>query len=143
MNCRSVKTWLEQGLNSPAVDQHLEGCAGCRQYQTMRQWSRQVLLQGQLEASAPGIGAIWASIHRAAEQSWDTALTRSFHRLLPYLVTIAVLLLAVAGFLPGNASVPTSRGAAILLNANETVATTQVSDLTAQAPGDMLGLPRH
>ena len=141
MNCRNVRKGLERGAHSPDLELHLSRCGDCQEYQSLQQWSRQVLLRGDFEVAPPPMSAIWASIHRAAEQSWDTALTLSFRRLLPYLVTITVLLLAVGGFLPGSSSTTSSRGAAVLLNTTDSMATVQAPDLTAQAPGDMLGLP--
>lgn len=141
MNCRNVKTALERGAHSPDLELHLSRCGACREYQSLQDWSRQVVLRGDVEATPPPMSVIWASIHRAAEQSWDTALTLSFRRLLPYLVTIAVLLLVVGGLVPGSTGSTNSRGAAVLLNTTDTLPAAQAQDLTAQAPSDMLGLP--
>lgn len=140
MNCRKARKGLEGGVNSTDLELHLSRCGACQEYQALQAWSRRVVLQGEIEATAPPMYAIWASIHRAAEQSWDTALTLSFRRLLPYLVTIAVLLLVVGGLVPGSTTTINSRGAAVLLNASDSLPSAQASDLTAQAPGDMLGL---
>jgi predicted anti-sigma-YlaC factor YlaD len=139
MNCRNVRKGLESGVPSANLELHLSRCASCREYQSLQVWSRQVVLQGEIEATAPPMSAIWASIQRAAEQSWDTALTLSFRRLLPYLVTIAALLLVVAGLVPSSTTPVTSRGAAVLLNSTDS-SSVLTSDLTVQAPGDMLGL---
>lgn len=140
MNCRNARKGLENGTASAGLELHLSQCGACQEYQALQAWSRHVVLQGEMEATAPPISVIWASIHRAAEQSWDTALTLSFRRLLPYLVTIAVLLLVVGGLVPGVTPTTTSRGAAVLLNTTDSLPVAQTSDLTAQAPSEMLGL---
>ena len=144
MNCRNARKGLESGMQSTGLQLHLNRCGACREYQSLQVWSRQVMLQGEVEATAPPMSAIWASIQRAAEQSWDTALTLSFRRLLPYLVTIAALLLVVAGLVPSSTTGATtpvnSRAAAVLLNSTDSSSSVLMSDLAVQAPGDMLGL---
>lgn len=140
MNCRNVRKGLERGVKTADLELHVSRCGACQEYQALQTWSRQVVLQGEMVATAPPMSVIWASIHRAAEQSWDTALSLSFRRLLPYLVTIAVLLLVVGGLVPTSTTTIQSRGAAVLLNAADSLQSAQVSDLTAQAPADMLGL---
>lgn len=140
MNCRIVRKGLESGVQSADLELHLTRCGACQEYQALQAWSRQVMLQGQMDATPPPMSVIWASIHRAAEQSWDTALTLSFRRLLPYLVTIAALLLMVAGLVPSATTPVTSRGAAVLLNSTDSSSSVLMSDLSVQAPGDMLGL---
>lgn len=140
MNCRNVRKGLEDGIQSADLELHLSRCGACREYQSLQVWSRQVVLQGEIEATAPPMSVIWASIQRAAEQSWDTALSLSFRRLLPYLVTIAALLLVVAGLVPSSTAPANSRGAAVLLNSTDSSSSVLMSDLTVQAPGDMLGL---
>lgn len=141
MNCRKVRKGLENGISSPDLDLHLSRCGACHEYRALQAWSRQVVLRGEMEVTPPPMSVIWASIHRAAEQSWDTALSLSFRRLLPYLVTIAVLLLVVGGLVPGSTTTTNSRGAAVLLNTADSLPAAQSSDLTAQGPSDMLGLP--
>ena len=54
--------------------------------------------RGELEAVPPLMSSVWASIHRASEQAWDSALTRSFRHLLPYMVAIVAIIALVGSF---------------------------------------------
>lgn len=90
----------------PVLQRHLAGCAPCRQYAEVQHWSHHVLRAAEVTAAPPLMSAVWASIHRASEQAWDSSLSRSFRYLLPYMVAVVALILLVGGLTSGPTATP-------------------------------------
>ena len=98
---------------------------------------------GEVEAEAPRMSSVWASIHRASEQAWDSALTRSFRYLLPYMVAVVALILLVGGLTASHAPTPTQAAstAYAVLNSPEVPAVAGLmttADMSSQDPADIL-----
>lgn len=107
--CQEIRAGIEAGAGDRGevrVTRHLAQCAACAEYAQLQAWSRQVLVAGQVEAAAPLMSAVWASIHRASEQAWDSALTRSFRYLLPYMVAVVALIALVGGLTSSRTATP-------------------------------------
>ncbi|HVB40479.1 MAG TPA: hypothetical protein VNE83_06235 [Terriglobales bacterium] len=90
----------------PLIQRHLDACASCREYAEMQHWSHQVLRAGEIAATPPLMSAVWASIHRASEQAWDSSLSRSFRFLLPYMIAVVALILLVGGLTSAPTATP-------------------------------------
>lgn len=130
------------------IERHLQACADCAEYAALRQWSRQVLQVGQVEVAPPLMSQVWASIHRASEQAWDSALTRSFRYLLPYMVAVVALILLVGGLFSARTPAPVQAASTAfsVLNTPETPAVANVmtmANLPSQDPADILAGSRH
>ncbi|HWG37729.1 MAG TPA: hypothetical protein VN690_08440 [Terriglobales bacterium] len=147
-DCRQARERLESAgaeAERPEVSRHLARCSGCAEYAALQRWSAQVLRAGEVPAAPPLMSAVWASIHRASEQAWDSALTRSFRNLLPYMVAI-VLLIALVGSLTSNRTTPPVQAATTayaVFNQTETPAVTTVmttANMPSQDPADFLGV---
>lgn len=93
-------------LLEPIVQRHLAECAPCREYAGLEHWSHQVLCAGEVAAVPPLMSAVWASIHRASEQAWDSSLSRSFRFLLPYMLAVVALILLVGGLTSSPTATP-------------------------------------
>jgi hypothetical protein len=149
--CRTVRAALEARRDAGVtpdqrVRRHVAACARCAEFAQLQAWSRQVLLAGEVAATPPLMSAVWASIHRASEQAWDSALTRSFRYLLPYMVAVVALVL-LAGGLMANHGAPTPVQAAStafsVLNQPESSSTAGVmstANLPSQDPAHILGV---
>ncbi|HXE30660.1 MAG TPA: hypothetical protein VN515_02535 [Terriglobales bacterium] len=145
---RDLEATPPAGGGAVLIERHLRACTDCAEYAALRQWSRQVLQAGQVEVAAPLMSAVWASIHRASEQAWDSALTRSFRYLLPYMVAVVALILLVGGLFSNRTPAPAPVGSAVFsaLNSPETPAVANVmtmANLPSQDPADILAGPRH
>lgn len=155
--CKEIRGRLEaygSGARAEAlrddvlVQRHLAACAGCGEYAELQHWSEQVLRAGEIAVAPPLMSAVWASIHRASEQAWDSALTRSFRYLLPYMVAVVALILLVGTFTStrGPAPVQAASTAFSVLSAPETPAVAGIlttANLPSQDPTDILGIARH
>lgn len=147
-DCQQTRELLERQAaagNVGAGHAHLEHCGDCAEYAQLRQWSQQVLLAGQMEVQPPLMSAVWASIHRASEQAWDSALSRSFRYLLPYMVAVVALILLVGGLTSTRTPTPVQAAstAFAVLNQPESSAVTGVvtmANLPSQDPADILGV---
>ncbi|MGH9487195.1 MAG: hypothetical protein ACRD04_06340 [Terriglobales bacterium] len=96
--CEQVRVRLDaDALLGAEQEQHLTGCRECGEYAQLAAWSRQVLQAGNVEVAPPLMSSVWASIHRASEQAWDSALSRSFRYLLPYMVAVVALVALLGG----------------------------------------------
>lgn len=89
-----------------AAEPHLRSCAGCAEQAQLAGWTRQVVRAGELTVAPPLMSAIWASIHRASEQAWDSGLSRSFRYLLPYMVAVVALIALVGGLTSSRTATP-------------------------------------
>ncbi len=149
--CEQMRAALEARSGGAAAlerprQQHLADCAACAEWAQLQAWSRQVLQAGEVAATPPLMSAVWASIHRTSEQAWDSALTRSFRYLLPYMVAVVALVL-LAGGLMANHGAPTPVQAAStafsVLNQPESSATAGVmtmANLPSQDPAHIFGV---
>lgn len=139
LNCARARARVEAGGGGPALAAHLAACHGCRDYAALRNWSRHVLRASELTVAPPPMAAVWAAIRRNSAYAWESALARSFRRLVPYLAGLTALLV-IAGSLAlrAPASPPDSGISAqvLLAPANALAA----NDLPEQAPSDLLGI---
>lgn len=145
--CDETRTRIERSVEDVTVERHLAACAGCAEFAALERWSRQVLRAGEVTVTPPLMSAVWASIHRASEQAWDSALSRSFRHLLPYMVAVVALILLVGGLTYTRTPQPVLAASAAYaaLNAPEVPAVASVmtaTDLSSQDVGDILGV-RH
>jgi hypothetical protein len=149
-HCQEVRSRLEARRDAgmppdQGTQRHLADCAACAGFAELQAWSRQVLIAGEVAATPPLMSAVWASIHRASEQAWDSALTRSFRYLLPYMVAVVALVLLAGGLL-ANHGTPTPVQAAstafsVLNQPSSTAAgVISVANLPARDPADILGV---
>jgi hypothetical protein len=154
--CREVRGRIEAVAGSAEshdslnveIERHLATCGGCAAYLRLQRWSHQVLRAGEVEVAPPLMSAVWASIHRASEQAWDSALTRSFRYLLPYMVAVVALILLVGGLFSTRATAPVQAASTAfsILNSPETPAVAgvmTVANLPSQDPTEILGVARH
>lgn len=147
-DCQAIREQLETQAAAGAtarVQAHVGHCRGCAEYAQLRQWSQQVLRAGEVEVQPPLMSAVWASIHRASEQAWDSALSRSFRYLLPYMVAVVALILLVGGLTSTNAPAPVEAASTVysVLNQPETPAVAGVltlANMPSQDPADILGV---
>ncbi|HUX68349.1 MAG TPA: hypothetical protein VMV31_12755 [Terriglobales bacterium] len=146
-DCQQARGVLERQAagNLPARHPHLEHCADCAEYAQLQRWSQQVLLAGQVEVQPPLMSAVWASIHRASEQAWDSALSRSFRYLLPYMVAVVALILLVGGLTSTRTPTPVQAASTAFAVLNQPESSTVASvvtmaNLPAQDPADILGV---
>jgi len=145
-DCQQTRELLERQLGSVGAGHpHLQRCGDCAEYAQLRQWSQQVLLAGQMEVQPPLMSAVWASIHRASEQAWDSALSRSFRYLLPYMVAVVALILLVGGLTSTRTPTPVQAASTAfnVLNQPESSTVTGVvtmANLPSQDPADILGV---
>lgn len=101
MNCREWRTRREkqppQAALSPSAEEHLRACPGCAEYERLRQWSSELLRQGELPPPPGNFGALWTAIQarRPALPRWDLDLLGSFRRLAPFLVAVSLLFFLV------------------------------------------------
>jgi hypothetical protein len=135
--------WEVESLD-PVIQRHVAGCAECHEYAEVRHWSHQVLQAGEVTVAPPLMSAVWASIHRASEQAWDSALSRSFRYLLPYMVAVVALILLVGGLTstPTAAPVQAASTAYSVLNSPEVPAVAGVMasvDVPSQSAAQILG----
>ena len=144
-DCQNTRELLEGKVVGMAgwAAAHLQRCRDCAEYAQLRQWSQQVLRAGEVAVEPPLMSAVWASIHRASEQAWDTALSRSFRYLLPYMVAVMALILLVGGLTstPANAPVQAASTAYAVLNQPESPGISgimTVANLPSQDPSDAL-----
>jgi len=127
------------------VQRHLAVCTRCGQYARLQRWSLQVMEAGAVrEIDPPLMSAVWASIHRASEQAWDRALSRSFQNLLPYMVAVVALVLLLGGLSPNPAAAPVQAASTAfsVLNSPEVPAVAGVmssASLSAQDPAGLMG----
>jgi len=138
---------MERSVNDVLVERHLAVCADCAEFAALQLWSHQVMQAGEVTAMPPLMSAVWASIHRASEQAWDSALSRSFRNLLPYMVAVVALILLVGGLTYTRTPQPVQAASAAyaVLNTPEVPAVASVmnaTDLSSQDAGDILGV-RH
>ncbi len=148
--CEATRAALEaRAALDRQGQQHLAGCARCTEFAQLQAWSRQVLEAGEVVATPPLMSAVWASIHRASEQAWDSALTRSFRYLLPYMVAVVALVLLAGGLLT-NHGAPTPVQAAStafsVLNQPESSAAAGVmtlANLPSQDTAHIFGVHRQ
>ena len=146
-DCTRIRELLEtpDGAQQPLVERHCAACTGCREYAQLQAWSRQVLIAGEVAAQAPLMSAVWASIHRASEQAWDSALSRSFRYLLPYMVAVVALILLVGGLTstrtPSTAQTATTAFSVLNSPQEPTVAGVMTSSnmMSAPDPAQILG----
>ncbi|MGH9481604.1 MAG: hypothetical protein ACRD1L_05880 [Terriglobales bacterium] len=156
-DCRQMRERIEalvEGLEAgaggaapadPLTERHLAGCAPCAEYAELRQWSRQVVRAGEVEVAPPLMSAVWASIHRASEQAWDSSLARSFRYLLPYMVAVVALILLVGGLTSNRTPTPVQAASTVysVLNQPETPAVAGVmtmANLPSQDPAEYWGV---
>ncbi|MGH9413978.1 MAG: hypothetical protein ACRD0Y_09595 [Terriglobales bacterium] len=143
--CEHLRERLEAGsaVLGEESQHHLASCGECREYAQLAQWAHGVVLSGAVEAEAPAMSSVWASIHRASEQAWDSALTRSFRYLLPYMVAVVALIALVGGMMTVRTPRPVRAASAALavLNQPEPSAVTAVmasASQPSQDPTDLL-----
>jgi len=150
-DCQQTRERLEAAsaqAELPEVARHLARCSGCAEYAELQRWSAQVLQASEVQATPPLMSAVWASIHRASEQAWDSALTRSFRNLLPYMVAV-VLLIALVGSLTSTRTatpVQAATTAYAVFNQTETPVAASVmttANMPSQDPADFLGVARR
>ena len=138
---RASAGWSED----PQVQRHLVVCTACEEYAGLQSWSCRVIEASQVEEIAPPLmSAVWASIHRASEQAWDRALSRSFRNLLPYMVAGVALVLLLGGLSSNPAATPgqAANTAYSVLNSPEVPAVAGVmssASLSTQDPADLMG----
>lgn len=144
--CEQLRERLENGgtVLGEEGKRHLAACAECAEYLDLSQWSRTVVQAGTVEAVPPLMSAVWASIHRASEQAWDSSLTRSFRYLLPYMVAVVALIALVGGLTAVRTPAPVRAASAAyaVLNQPEPAAMTEVLASVSQPsqdPADLLG----
>lgn len=146
--CRQARASFERDATGDALsERHLAGCRECREYAGLRQWSAQVLQAGAVNVAPPLMSAVWASIHRASEQAWDSALRRSFRNLLPYMVAVVALIALVGGLVsPRTTPVQAANTAMSVFNSPEVPAVAGVmttANLPSQDPTVLLGTAHH
>jgi len=128
----------------PVIQRHLDECTPCREYAELQHWSHQVLRAGAIEAAPPLMSAVWASIHRASEQAWDSSLSRSFRFLLPYMIAVVALILLVGGLTSAPTATPVQAASTAysVLNSPEPAAVAGVMtsiDTPPQSAAQILG----
>lgn len=146
--CQQFRDQLElraaEALPAREWEQHAASCADCAQYGELQRWSHAVVTAAEIEVQPPLMSAVWASIHRASEQAWDSALTRSFRYLLPYMVAVVALVLLISGLTMSHAPTPVQAAstAYAVLNQPETPNMADVVNVTApsQDPTVLLGV---
>lgn len=139
LNCARARARIEAGGAGPALAAHLAACRGCRDYAALRSWSQHVLRAGELAVAPPPMAAVWAAIRRNSAYAWESALARSFRRLVPYLAGLTALLV-IAGSLALRAPAPapdSSFSAQSLLAPASALA---ANDMPEQTPSDLLGI---
>lgn len=137
--CKEARADVERQVGSAALEAHLARCPRCRDYAGLRRWTAAVVRSGELQAAPPPMAAVWAAIRRNSESAWESALARSFRRLVPYLAGITGILV-IAGslaFKPAPPVVETTPSEQALLAPNGALATNEIPE---QAPGDLLGI---
>ena len=146
MNCNQVRARLEAHGDDFRVREHLSACADCGEYAALQQWSARVVQAGAVEAVPPLMSELWASIHRATGQAWDSALTRSFRRLLPYKVALTALLVLVGVLQPfagvnKAATTATATSTNVLVSMEDPpVAAVLKTSMTPRTASDVLGV---
>lgn len=143
--CEQLRERLENGgaVLGEEGKRHLAECAACAEYRDLSEWSRTVVRAGAVEAVPPLMSSVWASIHRASEQAWDSSLTRSFRYLLPYMVAVVALIALVGGLTSVRTPTPVRAASAAyaVLNQPEPAAMTEVLATVSQPsqdPADLL-----
>lgn len=149
-NCQQARdSWERQAGDAGDVlsERHLGQCGECREYAALRQWSAQVLRAGEVNVAPPLMSAVWASIHRASEQAWDSALRRSFRHLLPYMVAVVALIVLMGGLIsPRTTTVQAANTALTVFNSPEMPAVAGVmttANLPSEDPTVLLSAARH
>ncbi|MGH9475558.1 MAG: hypothetical protein ACRD1C_04425 [Terriglobales bacterium] len=145
--CAQVRTRLESDASAvlgAEMERHVAGCRACGEYVHLRQWAQQVVRAGMVEVAPPLMSAVWASIHRASEQAWDSALTRSFRYLLPYMVALVALIALVGGLTTVRTPAPVQAASAAfaVLNQPEPAGVAGVMASANQPPPDPADLLR-
>lgn len=145
--CQQARDSWEREAHDGVSERHLAQCAECREYAALRQWSAQVLRAGEVNVAPPLMSAVWASIHRASEQAWDSALRRSFRNLLPYMVAVVALIVLVGGLIaPRTTTVQAANTALTVFNSPEMPAVAGVmttANLPSEDPTVLLSTARH
>ncbi len=146
--CQQFRDQLEirpaESLPARAWEQHVTGCADCAEFAGLQRWSRQVVKAAEIEVQPPLMSAVWASIHRASEQAWDSALSRSFRYLLPYMVAVVALVVLIGSLTMNHTPTPVQAAstAYAVLNQPETPNMADVVNVAApsQDPTVLLGV---
>ncbi|MGH9466638.1 MAG: hypothetical protein ACRD1Y_04730 [Terriglobales bacterium] len=146
--CEKLRERLEaddHAVLGPEYEAHLGACAACKEYIQLCQWAKNVVQAGAVEAAPPLMSAVWASIHRASEQAWDSALRRSFRYLLPYMVAVVALIALVGGLTTVRTPAPVQAATAAyaVLNQPEPAGVASLMSTASQPapePADLLQL---
>lgn len=149
--CDKLRARLESDAGAvvgPEMERHLAACRECGEYAELRRWAREVVRAGEIEVAPPLMSAVWASIHRASEQAWDSALTRSFRYLLPYMVAVVALIALVGGLTTARTPAPVQAASAAIAVLNQPEQAGVVSVMASasqpsQDPADLLRVGTH
>lgn len=148
-DCKQMRERLEmlraEAQSDPLAQRHLAACRACAEYAQLQTWSRQVVLAGEVQVTPPLMSTVWASIHRASEQAWDSSLARSFRFLLPYMVAVVALILLVGGLTANRTPTPVQAASTVysVFDQPETSAVSGVlttANLPSQDPAVFLGV---